>query len=626
MSLNIPLILEGKYFTILTRTESRSNGPKDDLIFSVINRGSCKGTGINSLKLDGCSFDPDHIKNRIKDITSILGFDLAYLQIDFLGLRYISAKSVVKEYDLSTDEFIKRTRESNQIKGNDFDRFIFSTLSSPYISDPVEENLNVLKLIQYMIKDAQIHLSDNTVLILTGEMIWSRFVNSFVLINLLRFLNVGEQYIIPDIHGLWQGLLGLKNPGFLKDLDKTYLLPSILYKTYEDKKDKMDLNCSGIKRTIHLTKELDIFDINTEECFLKDKMVPRFLIINRPKKKSRDKGFIQIHTDFMKKGRVEFGLYPQNYVNTVSKEIFIPYRHIEECTKKVGEWVSVNEMIGKQVLVHSDTYNVKKNASIKVFEGQIVKKGELIASYLFKDLRCKRAGKIELSSINNGVIKVIVNTSKMPIISSFSGELVKYSDIGVRLRSYVSEIRLAGTLGEGCLGLLSKEVEDENILLCEGYPDVIRYLNKSVEKSSYYEKNIKGILVKRLKYKEFESLRSLNIPDLKLGCIDMESSNNSSFWKELENYLMNRSILISYNHLYFQSNIKEDFGEVINYNNSELDLKAGQEVFFVDFLSPNLYGNIVGPSSKGSEYYLINTGRDLVDVHINNIIWFKHGE
>ena len=616
MNLKSSNTLRGKFFDIHLLLESGQSDSNVRVTNSELFRHEIHSDNISEY------LDPQKIKNRQQSVSSTLNTGLEFLIFNFSEVVYITKHGEQHVLELNfakIAKYIDSITKQYQIKNQTIERFEYSFQYFPLINDPNAQDILNKELVNNIVEELGFKNDPATILIMTGEMIWSRYLNSFVIVELLRKLNP-VKYAYLDGNGVWDYLLRNEKIGDFINLDKRDLLPQILYLALPEKINKITLDANAESRNVYLINSLNVFNFIPGKYYYDGNMIPEYLIINKNLKHRQEKRFTQIKVGLYQNFNQSITVIPQSHQAEVSKEIQLMMGDSQDCIKEVGDWVNENETIGTYKIFQNEYYFIPKGYSIKVFHGQLLKKGELLAEHTFKGkINAKNAGKVEILSTEGSIIKVQTSIEQNNLISPYSGEVVGKGRKGELRISQVmmTVLKIDAYIGRGICAKLTQEVIKNNIVYCAGYDELIKLIDIDGGIKTHLE--IKGIVVNHLSWRDYKKLLTLPHKGLNLAIISLESPS-SPFSKELFFENMNSIIYMD----------KDGIGLKVKKDKTKRNLKTAsfnnKIVRFIDFEAHNLYGKIIKSINENNRDYLIDNQDRIIECNLINFMEMADGK
>jgi len=555
------------------------------------------------------------INNFIKYINTQYNSKVTFIFLNFEQIKIIDEGcETIFSYNIL--EQIKSRKLQNLVKSLKLDKeLILSTLlSRPLIPNIYEEsiiNISILDHILYpLIKKIQNISTSN--IVITGEMIWSNWVDAFGLVYLLKnYFNNIDYSVYIDKMALWDVLFEKrKKEKFLyKIYGETFYPDVLLFNTINTTKvNKFQL--FEINKFLYLDKTsyINLFkDVKSENTIL---FIPKYILIN-------NKSNIELK-DITKE---IYQKYQLNFVQIKNKNELGKINLIRDVSLKIKMFKNEKSLIPNSSLFYQNQkigegywkekllieYEINKS-EVNCIDGQLVKKNDTIAyrNNLFKKdpIKSPSDGRINLSVLKCGMIILEQEIKNIDIKLPFSGFLQSFTKAeGFNIRVDVIEMPLTMQFGKNCfatdikeqipfpkiyffkhvknINLTLKNVLDENIKLImidySSFEEVKVYIKKNYEMLEYvsiglFNSHIKehdyilGAFINNITEKYF----ILENGFLKL----IVDSKNSKFIKLKEEYQLNTNgkiQRISYKTDYLYGNIIRPLGEnscIIKINSS----------------------------------------------------------
>jgi hypothetical protein len=546
----------------------------------------------------------------LRKISQNLGMSYQYIQIDFDQASYINdiGETKVIQYDHGSD-----TKSLNKFEKEVFP-FITSLRFFPFSNDELFLNISKFEFIQSLFKKLNITSSPGSILILSGEMVWSRFINSREMLNIIIKLIKGPAYLLIDYYGIWQSLVS-KDYKLLKNLKKKYLLPKLLKIEVPSASIDFEIIKENTRKLLLLSED-NLFNLKDGPYYYNDSLVPDWLLISKNRDKEAGKKFIQISQDISRDFPVLFTGYSQNIFNISQKDVTFKAGIDQKCSKKVGDWVDVNETIGSYSEVQFKAYSFHKKTELRVFEGQLVKKGDIILiDRKGNKVLAPFQAKIDLKLSDSGVLRLLRQTLTKPVKSPFKGILEGFSNKdGYAIEaSDCSFIPMDYMRGINMVGVLSKEPVAGSIVYCESYAEFLKiYGANGWQEGKYFNNQLNAIIIKSVSVEDFEVIEKLPYSKLNLGILDVGSK---SIKVDLLDIYIGNLVVLTNEGLLFNDK-KDGKRSQINI----IDNFKGKEVKAWDLEGKLIYGKIVSKSLNNPNAFLVNSDQGYYECNLSNII------
>lgn len=546
----------------------------------------------------------------LKNISQNLKIRYSYLQFDFDKAISLNIDGELKTVSYSE---LKSNLQKSKEKKEKFS-FYNSLKFFPNCGTEVLIDENKAEFIIEILQKLEIQNREDEILIISGEMIWSRFINSQELINIIIKAFKSPIYILIDYYAIWQSLVN-KDYKPLKNINKKYLLPQLLKLTCEPSKESIEIQ-KEITRKLLLINNNNLFYLSDGPYYFEDSLVPEWLLITKKLKNPPKNNFIQISHDLSRGFPIEIGYYSQRRYGVPQMSVTFSAGIDQKCAKKVGDSVDVNEMIGSYSELEFSPYSFKSRDEIKVFDGQIVKKGDLILI----DRKGKRElapfqAKVDLAFLKWGILRLIKQSIIKPVKSPFRGYIEGFSSKeGYTIRaSDISLVPFDFIKGKSVIGDLSTKLTRGVIYYCQTYTDFIRvYGETGWSQGKYFKEQLKAIIINSLSLADFDKVIQIANPNLNIGIIDI--GKEKSEVEYLKNAIGNQVVLTS------QGLIINNTDSLAKLNVLKADELKGKWVKALDLEGRLIYGKIISKSTNNSNTVLISSDQGYFECHLSNII------
>ncbi len=637
MKSTAPIIIRGKFFSIANFFSADNLSLRNlQISKSIITRGKFNSDSTYRDFVFSNS-ENQNISNRLQKIKSFLKIDYHYLELNFHNLKYSDGIADLVVYDFDYNEIIKKLDKwgiKKKLSKEEALRIQSTFLNFPRIpQDDFETQIAINLLSQVLSKVDFAKIPKNSVLIISGELLWSRFLTLDLFLNLFKELFKNDLYVLFDERALWECLLSFEEASFLQNLNKTYLLPNLYLVKYKLGLNQIKINFESENKLYTLVKKYNLINLPNGNGFWEDSYLPKHVFINNLQDKTNDKEFEHFNSDLLVGKDIEFIPQTQYLINKIFGVISLYLDESQICLKKIGDWMNENETIGRYEKDIFESLFIPEDSKLLVFNGQIVKRGDPIALSKKKTMiTAKCAGKIDSSEIKNGHLKIVKDKKVEEIKSPVMGELLSFNkSSGFTIKSKFKSILLAKQYGYPIFwGRLSYDVNSkESIILYRNLTDFMKDFNKSTIQK-FITNQIRGIIISNTTDDELARFFSLSTKTFPFGIAFFMIGNDSQ--KELKLSLLeeniNKYIFIEDTNLLF--NQRDDFDmenfSVKRSDNFEFrsEFTIGEIVRFSSFQTNILYGKIIKLPSPKNPSFLIDNGEKIYEVNLFNLMKVSH--
>lgn len=631
MDSEYPFVLLGDYFFLATLLEQRVG-------FGLIWRKSSlhrKLSGIRETTFD--DNDPKvidvsgvnnfkslkRIHQNLKNIISTAGIDVVFISFDFTGITILTSKSSnYQAHDLVKSSLALTVKRKSRFSIFKNENINYCNKYLPLIPNSLLEQDFHLEILSNIINKIDLgSLSgDKKLFVLSGELVWSGWINSSCLLKLISTKFPWNNYYKFDKSGIWQYLLFGKDPGRYKINKNIFDPEAYCLKLSKGNRDKrLNLDLEGRKKTIYLSGSTDFFDLKENNWNFNTLMLPRYLIVKGIESKNFTQNNCPQGLNLQSIKPVEYCNPHYRIWNLERGSIDYSCDPSQNCTMELQSWVDRNDTLGSYDKAKEEKYEFPSGShEITVLDGQIIKRGTLIARKKRDGTRiiANLAGKVSIKEKVVDSIRVKMDKKIGLIKAPFPGILLSFSrssgfKIGTRfLRipvEYQSDKNFMGRVGIDILifnnaeELLEKIKQDKSLGRAHGYL---------------------GAIIKTGSFRQIAELSSnLNgdLPFVVVNCVseqlDLELDRFLGRLSEKFISCENGSLKLPWDGVreYFKPGfIKEP----------ETSFRKGNEVKFVNYECISFYGKIekhLNPV-KNINSYLINSRGGFYECSKENIL------
>ena len=478
-----------------------------------------------------------------KSVSASLKQKITMLELNFDGFNFYSGDEVRQNrQDLAkiTDskEFLKLTEELKL----DFDHAYTSLLHDPVIPEDLNSRNINKNLFHFLNKNLPGKLPLSDVVVISGELVWSKWLDLYSIIELIRAFKLPYQQFVIDSGGIWQLLMHVEGRSKeLLQLNKSCFEPNFTYISEKSatKSHKgfleVVLHKKSKEKKLFITPErsglfwLDDVDYEADKRKFTDLV---FFDFYPPAKAvlNEDKEF----QEWFKSEAIENELYAEYKIfdlpltfNSVTQNKIAPGGRIELIGGlKIGDRVRFGQDFAfiraeNEYLLETKYKGDALKKMLKVSAGEYVKKGDKLteASGLLgkieSSVRAPEQGMVDFTYVNDGVIVIRKQLTKQLLTAPFDSEISGVEKSGaVYLKAETMNLPLEFFQGKSSGGLLSKtgtaNNDIEQILLLEGIKDF------KLSYKEIIELKVRGVIFYAAGYQELVQFISRESKKLKL--------------------------------------------------------------------------------------------------------------
>lgn len=629
-----PIVFRGKYFSIANFFSSDKPNSNSVIVKkSIVSRGHYViNQPLQELRIE--NVDEHNPSEKLTKIKSVLQINYQYLELNFDSFRYFSGEGDSINYQYDFEALFKGLNKWGIKKKLSANELINVQRSLKYLPTNPQNDFEVQIVINYL---SQIlskfnfsNLAENSVLIVSGEMLWSGFLNMDLLINLFKTNIKNNIYLLFDSRALWQLLLSFEESKFLFALNKQYMLPQVYSLKHKSLNNKISVNINSNNKTFILVKKFNLFNLSQGSGFLGNKYLPQYLLVDNLLEKSDKKEFERFNINFEESESINFVPQTQYLLNEQTRSVALYFDDSQKCNKKIGEWLNENETIGSYKKDVYESIFISQKAKPTVFNGQIIKAGDVLAvGPNNKQISAEIAGKVDLSQIKNGQLKIISDKKDEEIKSPISGELVSFSKSeGFIIKSQFKSIFIGGQIGNSFWGRLDNNMDFDGAII--KFVSLKDFLDDLKEKSlqKYLNKGVRGVLIEASSQEEINKFSTLSTLPFGICFLSLEVDPYKELKSEIINKMFGKNVFIENTNLLI--NLSDEFDMGIEKPQKQMSIqeepefKIGEIVSFSSFLTDKICGKIIKLPSPKNQSFLIDNGDRIIDVSLNNLIKIQY--
>lgn len=592
----------------------------------------------------------EDINNPIELISKEIGKTIKVWELNFDIVKKYDSNHVLSKH-LDYESMLKDRQYKSIFKDIDTikEQLYNAFKVNPIISHTYEDQIINAKILDYILSDFYNNESKDTeLLIVTGEMLWSGWLNMFLITQLLHNGISSNIEVIFDCYGVWQALIRSNSQTTeLYKIGKEFFKPDLSFFvdlpliSKSRSHIELELKKESTRKLILGKDRVGLFDLGEGGYKLQNKnYIPQLLYLkffNRPKfnskvdEKKYDKWWKG--TDYLLQKNINsvVSYYPRtlNYIDCA--RLSLPDRF----SKKVGDILEEGEVTGQFNIIHRkfmdmngvDSYEER----LSIVNGQLINKGDsLFDKKLFGvNLNARSSGKVDFSLLDQGIIQILkarFEVDHAPINGTVEGiKMNKYYNIS----SYFIHFYVSKYIGNSDVSgyLVNKQ-------MLEGDFEKALYL-ESLDKydfniDSVQEYRVRVIIIPSAGYDEI--VEFIKKEEIRMGVVnviilnrlgDKDKYLGEMLMKYMGKYICinnKGTVMVPYNskQFTFSMPLKEDaIQNKINYS-----LGVGKEIQIINYRAIPSYVRI--ESVSGSNI-LVNTGKELLYVSLDNIIEYIHG-
>ncbi|MEI7578841.1 MAG: hypothetical protein WCJ58_02245 [bacterium] len=590
--------------------------------------------------------------NLIKNIDLQLGKKVQVLELNFDSFSSITAQKISQgKLDLTSffDQISNKLLAKNKYQ---VDCVITSLMQFPIYPSKLQEFQYTKDLFYWYLHSNNLEISsDCELLVFTGEMVWSKWLNMLTISQYLQdYLNRNLKIIIDD-SGFWQLLIYLaqKEPEIYK-FSECFFNPQILFLANNDflfhRKgyDVFEYHEDSALKNLLVSKERsELYDLHSSECTLDDNSVlPRYILFPKKQSKSIEKFSNNQFEHWWKPVELENNAIEFQHLS------FSPMQIVEEeqlelsilrFNKAIGDQVHSADLLG---VSRSDQFEIldyrhlpELEKYLVVINGQILRQGEIIAlipqfgSLLTYEIKAPCSGKIDLSQSEYGVIIIHTNKELRPFHAQFNFQVVDIQkNCKIFIKCAVENIYPFFNIGSSVSGILKTMDSEHN----EEFPSIIFIDNLEefrLNLDNIIHHRIKAIIIAKTNYFEFTKFlkkKDWELFNMNIILLEDFAGNISGIAARLKKFIGNY-IFID------QGIIKIPLEQIANkfplerskeqqrYQIQKTVLKQGEKIHFLDYSLNNAYARI---ENVGLKTCLVNFQDNLLTIRKENIIYCNH--
>lgn len=569
------------------------------------------------------------LNKNFKKLSNNFPYEVRVLIIEANELILLSNKSVdVIPYSLNDAEFNKqKTSNAKRLK----DIVVANNYQEALI------NTEVLSILLNKISD---FLNFDGLLVLSGELVWSGWLDFFVLIQNILNIKSTPGYLALDSYAVWEYvLLNISSQKEILNFSKSLFLPDItVINNYSQKRlpvGPIEIIDNDEVKTIHnVGGDYTLFDLKKSGYELENtgEFLSRFLLVknrniskiferNYLKKQqlfqsSCDKKFIYryAHTKPNKVKEGDVNLYCRYPLMSIVKQDTDGYSHVTQIKHKLPKYDYIEMPVNKELLVN---------------EGQLVVKGDVLFRHTVGSKNkievAGNSGKISLSMLDKGLLSIEYDEKIITTPIELQGKFQsKVSERNIMIKNKYISIpidNISEIIGGGILSEWSNSIEQE--LQSSSFKYII-FLTKQnkVDYSKLAFKNGSILAVIAFNAGVIDKKDREYLAELGINCLflDIASYNSNPDYERLIRLCLNSYIEIRVNEIVLPIESVGNINSIVTSTNALTNLKKGSFVKFLNYQSDFLYGKIEKSSNDAQGDFLVNMPDMILRAHPANII------
>jgi hypothetical protein len=463
-------------------------------------------------------------------------------------------------------------------------------------------------------------------LVITGEMIWSGWLDSLGIIYVLKnFLRKNDFSIYLDRSGLWDMILNEKERNnVIYKISKKFLYPDILLINTINTIDTKKIQLFDQNKLLYIDskKFINIFAIKPK--LNGNNLLPNYLLINNNSEYS-----INDLSEHMYKEYTLNELQVKN-LNTLNKIIYqqkslisIKFTEVEDSLLTNGSEFNEGEIIGKGVFTKKTLINFDiEKFKLECMEGQLVNEGDILGyklnTFSKSPIKSNINGRVNLKLIKNGFIIIEKEKTTLDISIPFKANLSAFSKSnGFDLIIDTYDIPLFMQVGENAFSV-GNDIKEPfpKLMIYESIKDI------DLSAKEIIEQDINMIIIYYASIEDIKRYLSNHkdiLGRLSFGVLASENFERDRILENIIDVLRKKYFVIQDGYLKIIINPKNTYHinllERFNLNNQ-------QKAKIISYKAELLYGNIIKPSKNEGFFIEINSA--LREVDAENLILLNY--
>jgi len=412
-------------------------------------------------------------------IAKALKTKLLLVELDFKQLR-ITDQHGIRVFKHKWEQLFTDPTFLELLKKNNFSvqACVQAFLAAPVMATDPKSNIFNFKLCQFLTNEPL-----QTVVVVSGEMIWSRWINTFMLSQLLTgWFPRQDRSVVLDHNGVWQ-LLIYTSQSKLMELDQSYLEPNFFYfgeQRMSKHTRQIELEAyadNDLAKALIVTPDrAAIFHLDHE--YLYGGIIVRGDIYFATSKQAvpiTPRGYSSWwpQLQFQLEALPEYRLQPELSLQTQQIEFEL---EASELSVASGQSVTPGEILGS-VIPTSRRYQkisgkTKNEPKMAMLEGQFVKAGEplyyLQGKLLTTMVKAEHSGQVGYEFIRHGLIAISGDQQAAEFKSIFTGKIIAASKKKARIGAVGLCIPAFRLVGRPCYGQLCIDMSTSSL-----YPRIV---------------------------------------------------------------------------------------------------------------------------------------------------------
>lgn len=554
---------------------------------------------------------------RFAKIAEALGKKLVFVELDFKQLRVTDVEGT-KVHMHSWEQLLADKTFHNLLRkyNYSYQACAQAFLTAPVFATDPTSNVFNLRLSRFFTTSTMqsYKMPLEALLVISGEMIWSRWINTFILSQLVSsWFGVQNRAFILDYNGIWPALL--YQPGAkLMRLDQSYFLPNFFYfgavkhsKGIEEQKLKAYGKDGDDKSLLISPDRASIVSLDREYIF--DGVVVRgdmYIAIASPQDFTPNRYRLWWpQKQFQLEKLPVYTIQPELEMNTEQLEFDL---FADSLRVKSKDTVILGQAIG-QVKVEKTYYQKVSAKDVKslrlpLLEGQLVRVGEplyhISGSLLTSTVNAQYTGQVSYKYLKQGMIAITEKQPTQELKSIFCGDVVSVSKKQARILTSALHIPMYKLVGKPCQGMLVASLDEVTL-----YPKIAVFSWQEftlLDEQELIEADICAIVltgVNQMEFIEYTSKHFALLSHINLALMDIYAEPAQKLLDLIGKF--NGTYCVVREHdlaLVLNTHQQKQYIDLIKAEDKEQGCKQGDLICRISYEQPMQYARIDKPSAE----------------------------